>query len=176
MPVRSGPKLLNVDGTLQRSAWPFPDPARLLLEALGLHRILRRTPFYDDLGVWEHDTERTVDFVIGACLLLRADALRDVSGFDETFWLYGEEADLQKRLTMRGFSVLFTPHAVATHVGGASAMESAERLRHFYAGQMNFLRKHNGRWAWPMARAALLLGSILRRRWAAARLALLLSR
>ncbi len=164
-----GPRLHNPDGTLQRSAWPFPGPARLLLEALGLHRILRRTPFYEDLGTWDHDTERTVDFLIGACLLLRADALAQVGGFDESFWLYGEEADLQKRLSMRGFPVVLAPRARATHVGGASAMESAERLRHFYGGQMKFLRKHQGIWARAAGCAALLIGSVLRRRWATVR-------
>ena len=163
-----GPRLLNVDGSLQRSAWPFPDPARLLLEAIGLHRILRKTPAYEDLGTWAHDSERSVDFLIGACLLLRADALLEVGGFDENFWLYGEEADLQQRLAQREWSVVFTPLAGATHVGGASVMESSERLRHFYAGQMKFLRKHRCRAAWPLARLSLLIGSVLRRRWQAA--------
>jgi GT2 family glycosyltransferase len=171
-----GPRLLNPDKTLQRSAWPFPGPARLLLEAFGLHRILRRTPFYEDLGTWDHDTERTVDFLIGACLLLRADALAQVGGFDESFWLYGEEADLQKRLSLRGFSVVLVPRALATHVGGASAMESSERLRHFYTGQMKFLEKHRGRLAPAAARAALLVGSVLRRRWGASRTAMELGR
>jgi GT2 family glycosyltransferase/glycosyltransferase involved in cell wall biosynthesis len=163
-----GPRLLNIDGSLQRSAWPFPSPGRLLVEAIGLHRFLRKTPVYEDLGTWSHDSERDVDFLIGACLLLRADALLEVGGFDETFWLYGEEADLQQRLTTRGWSVVFTPRAQATHVGGASAMESSQRLRHFYTGQMNFLRKHRGRSAWPLARVSLLIGSVLRRRWRAA--------
>ena len=67
----------------------------------------------------------------GACLLLRAEALADVGGFDETFWLYGEEADLQRRMTRRGWSVIFTPRATVTHVGAASSVESVPRLRHF---------------------------------------------
>ena len=116
-----GPRLLNPDGSLQRSAWPFPDPVRLLLEAFGLHRILRRTRFYEDLGIWAHDEERTVDFLIGACLLLRAEALHEVGGFDERFWMYAEEADLQQRLRARGWKVIFTPAATVTHVGSGSS-------------------------------------------------------
>lgn len=167
-----GARLLNADGTLQRSAWPFPDPARLLLEAFGLHRLLRRTPFYEDLGTWPHDGERSVDFVIGACLLLRTEALREVAGFDERFWMYGEEADLQRRLVARGWSAIFAPKAEAIHVGGASEMASMRRLRHFYAGQRRFLLKHRGRGGWPTARFALLIGSCLRGRWRAAWVAL----
>jgi GT2 family glycosyltransferase len=164
-----GPRLFNLDGSLQRSAWPFPRAGRILLEAFALHRPLRRLGLLEDLGVWEHDEERAVDFLIGACLLLRTDALTEVEGFDEGFWLYGEEADLQWRLASRGWSVIFTPRAAATHVGGASSKESIPRLRHFYSGQRRFLEKHGGPGAWPIARFALVTGSILRRRWSAAR-------
>jgi hypothetical protein len=160
-----GARLLNPDGTLQRSAWPFPDPVRILLEAFGIHRLLRRTRFYEDLGVWAHDEERAVDFVIGACILLRADALAEVGGFDEQFWMYGEEADLERRLTDRGWSVILTPAANASHVGSASTTDSTVRIRHFYAGQRRFLRKHRGTGAWWVARFALLVGSVLRGRW-----------
>jgi GT2 family glycosyltransferase/glycosyltransferase involved in cell wall biosynthesis len=166
-----GPRLLNSDGTLQRSAWPFPDPTRLLLEAVGLHRILRRTPFFEDLGTWNHDEERRVDFLAGACLLLRATALAEVGGFDERFYMYAEEADLQRRMRARGWSVMLTPTAVVTHVGGASATGPASRLSQFYGGQLRFLRKHRGGGAVAIARISLLIGSVLRRRWASARIA-----
>jgi len=167
-----GARLHNVDGTLQRSAWPFPRGGRLLLEAVGLHRPLRSLGLIEDLGTWEHDEERCVDFLIGACLLLRPDALAEVGGFDEGFWLYGEEADLQRRMTARGWEVVFAPAGVATHVGGASSGASLVRLQHFYAGQRRFLRKHGTPLSWPSARLALLVGSLLRRRWNAVRVAL----
>ena len=171
-----GPRLLNSDGTLQRSAWPFPDPTRLLLEAVGLHRILRRTPFFEDLGTWNHDEERRVDFLAGACLLLRSTALAEVGGFDERFYMYAEEADLQRRLRARGWSVMLTPTAVVTHVGGASATGQASRLSQFYGGQLRFLRKHRGGGAVAIARISLLIGSLLRRRWASARIAVTVGR
>lgn len=166
-----GPRLHNPDGTLQRSAWPFPRASRLLLEAFMLHRPLRRLGVLEDLGTWPHDEERSVEFLAGACLLMRADALAEVCGFDEKFWLYGEEADLQRRLTTRGWGVVFTPTASATHVGAASSVLSNARLRHFYSGQRRFLTKHGGPLSWPLARLALLIGSVLRARWGAARVA-----
>lgn len=171
-----GARLLNPDGTLQRSAWPFPRTSRLLLEAFGIHRILRRTPLFEDLGTWLHDKEREVDFLIGACLLLRTEALNEVGGFDEKFWLYGEEADMQRRMANRGWRVVLAPGALATHVGGASSTESATRLRHFYRGQKRFLKKHGGRGAWPLAWLALVLGSVLRGRRAALQAAVELGR
>jgi GT2 family glycosyltransferase len=167
-----GPRLLNPDGTLQRSAWPFPRPGRLLLEALLLHRPLARLGLLEDLRTWKHDEERAVDFLIGACLLVRRDALAEIGGFDEGFWLYGEEADLCARLARRGRRIVLVPDARAVHVGGASSRGSTTRLRHFYRGQKNFLRKHGGPGAWPVARVALLVGSAARGRWRVARLAL----
>jgi GT2 family glycosyltransferase len=167
-----GARLLNPDGTLQRSAWPFPRARRLLLEAVVLHRPLARLGLVEDLRLWAHDEERAVDFLIGACLLLRRDALDGVGGFDEDFWLYGEEADLCRRFAEAGWEVVLAPDAVATHVGGASSAASAPRLRHFYRGQRRFLHKHAPRGAWPLARLALLLGSLLRGRWSVVRIAL----
>jgi GT2 family glycosyltransferase/glycosyltransferase involved in cell wall biosynthesis len=167
-----GPRLSNPDGTLQRSAWPFPRASRLLLESLALHRPLARLGLMEDLRLWAHDEERPVDFLIGACLLLRREALTEVDGFDEDFWLYGEEADLCRRLARRGWQVVLAPAARAVHVGGASSGVSRERLRHFYRGQKRFLQKHGRRGAWPLARMALLVGSALRGRWRVVRLAL----
>lgn len=67
---------------------------------------------------------------------------------------------------------MLVPAAEAVHVGGASSRSSAVRLRHFYRGQKRFLRKHGGPGAWPVARAALLVGSVLRGRVQAAGVAL----
>jgi GT2 family glycosyltransferase len=71
------PRLVDDAGTEQRVGWPFPTPARMWWEALGGPR-LRREPS---------------DFVVGAVLLLRRAAWREVGGFDERFFLYAEEAD-----------------------------------------------------------------------------------
>ena len=168
-----GPRLLNEDGSLQRSAWPFPRPGRVLLEAFALHRPLHGLGLIEDLRTWRHDEERTVDFLIGACLLIRRDALAEVGGFDERFWLYGEEADLCRRFAARGWKVALVPSAECTHIGGASSAGSSwTRLHWFYRGQKNFLRKHSRRGAWPVARLALLIGSTLRARWRVAAVAL----
>ena len=84
----AGPRLQHPDGGEQRPWWDFPSPARAWREAFGLHRL--RSP----------DFTRSADvpFVVGACFLVRTNAFRAVGGFDERYWLYGEEADLCKRL------------------------------------------------------------------------------
>jgi GT2 family glycosyltransferase len=171
-----GPRLLNPDGTLQRSAWPFPHAGRLLLEAFGVHRLLHRVRVLEDLGQWAHDEERSVEFLIGACLLFRAEMLAQVSGFDEAFWLYGEEADLQRRARSRGWSAVLAPAATVTHLAGASSTASYTRLRHLYAGQKLFLRKHGAPGSWMVGRFAVLAAALLRGHWTAARAAVRLGR
>jgi hypothetical protein len=171
-----GPRLLNPDGTLQRSAWPFPHAGRLLLEAFGVHRLLHTVRVLEDLGQWAHDEERSVEFLIGACLLLRAEMLAQVGSFDEAFWLYGEEADLQRRARSHGWSAVLAPAATVTHLGGASSTASYARLRHLYAGQKLFLRKHGAPGSWLVGRFAVLAAALLRGHWTAARAAVRLGR
>ena len=91
--LRADPDLASVapaqvDGTgrAQRVAWPFPSPARAWQEAVGLGRFGRQA-----------------EYVIGSVLLLRAEALEQVGGFDEAFFLYAEETDWARRASLLGW-------------------------------------------------------------------------
>lgn len=97
-----GPRLLNKDGTLQVSCWKFPSPARVWREALGVARVFASHPRWGDYFRWAHDQTRSVDFVIGACFLVRRAIYERVGGFDEHFFLYAEETDWQKRIRAAG--------------------------------------------------------------------------
>ncbi|HEY0072368.1 MAG TPA: glycosyltransferase family 2 protein, partial [Chloroflexia bacterium] len=96
----AGPRLLNRDGSLQRSAHHFPTPGMLLLEQLSAAALVRHVPWLNRryLGAWAHDEPRRVDWLVGACLLLRREALASTGLLDATFFMYGEEIDLFKRL------------------------------------------------------------------------------
>jgi GT2 family glycosyltransferase len=86
-----------------------------------------------------------VDWLEGACLMLRRVAFDEVGEFDEAFFMYSEDEDLCFRLRRRGWAVCFTARAEVWHQGGASsALAASEMLVHFYAGQMRFLLKHRG--------------------------------
>ena len=171
-PRRCRPAAAQRGGDTRALYMALSKGSRLLVEALGLHRTLRRLGMMEDAGTWDHDQERAVDFLVGACLRPRMDSVAKVRGFDEESWLYGEEADLRQRLTARGWHVFFTPAALATHVGGASSNISRARLRNPYSGQQRFLRKHRTPISWPFARVALLIGSAARGRWGGFRVAL----
>ena len=149
----AGPRLVRPDGSEQRAWWPFPSPALAWREALGLERLHSRPPAADG----------SVDFVVGACLLVRRDAFERLGGFDERFWLYGEEADLCRRLRDEGLRVVHVPAARAVHVGAASsAALGPVAFEHFQRGAELFVRKHHGPTGLALHRAGLLVGSLLR--------------
>lgn len=165
-----GPRLSNEDGSLQRSCFRFPTPARAWLENLWVSALLPGHWAAGDYRRWPHDSERRVDWVIGACLLVRREVFEQVGGFDERFFMYAEETDWQRRIRDRGWDIGFTPAAVVTHLGGASgAREKARINRHFFDSLDFYERKHHGLRGLVALRAAMVLGCCLRAPlWAAA--------
>jgi GT2 family glycosyltransferase len=158
-----GPQLLNGDGSLQRSCWKFPSPGRAWLENLGVTSLLPNHPLVGDYSRWEHDRERDVDFIIGACMLVRREAYERVGGFDEGFFLYSEETDWQRRMRDNGFRIVFTPSAQVTHLGGASgAAEKAKVNRHFFESLDRYEYKHHGLAGLISLRLAMSVGCLLR--------------
>jgi GT2 family glycosyltransferase len=101
-------------------------------------------------------------FVIGSILMLRAEALDQVGGFDERFFLYAEETDWAFRAHLLGWR-----HAVAhgvrgVHMGAGTSRDDRLREAHFHASQERYFRKHFGRGGWQAARAAAWAGAMAR--------------
>jgi N-acetylglucosaminyl-diphospho-decaprenol L-rhamnosyltransferase len=156
------PRLLNPDGSLQRSVRGFPTLWRLATEYFFLRKLAPRSrvlnAFY--AGGFDHDEAREVEWVMGACFLMRREAVEAVGGFDEEFFLFSEETDLLYRLHLAGWQVWFVPAAEAVHVGGAThgGRMFGENVR----GHLRFFAKHHG--PRQAARARLLLLVALRLR------------
>jgi GT2 family glycosyltransferase len=85
-----------------------------------------------------------VDWISGACMLLRAEAWHQVAGFDPDFFLYFEDVDLCRRLTDTGWTVYYQPEAQVTHLKGKSSEQIASRVEVWYRmGQLRYYSKHN---------------------------------
>lgn len=154
-----GPRLLYADGSLQQSCFRFTTPLYAWLENLGATKLFRRHPAWDDYRGWDHASEREVDFVIGACLLLRREVYERVGGFDERFFMYQEEADWQKRIRQAGWRVVFTPAAEVVHLAGASGRAEPVRVSgHFFESLDKYMLKHHGAPGFLLVRGAMLLG------------------
>lgn len=140
-----GARHLNADGTLQRSMDRFPTLLGDLLSYSELYRLppveaylRRRYPWWS-----EHDVEREIGWVNGACLMVRREVIDSVGLFDESFFIYGEEIDWCYRMWAGGWQVAFTPDAEVIHLGGqAMDAASARRIVLLYLGQVKFYDKH----------------------------------
>ena len=159
----AGPRLLNEDGSLQQSCFRFPGPGEAWRENLWVNAVLKNHPRLGDLRYWPHDAPRDVDFVTGACVLVRRRALEQAGGFDENFFMYSEETDLEKRIRRAGWGVRFVPSAVVTHLGGGSGkLEKARVNRSFFDSLDYFTAKHHGRLGLVSMRLATAAGCALR--------------
>jgi GT2 family glycosyltransferase len=133
-----GPKLVYPDGTRQDSAWRFPTP---LVSSLGLVTLGKA-------GVKQShgDDPRRVDWVMGAALMLRREALEQVGLFDEGFFLYSEEVDLQYRLRQAGWEVHYFPQAtVVHHESQFSAGIPDRRINEMWRSRHRYWHKHHSR-------------------------------
>jgi GT2 family glycosyltransferase len=139
-----GPKLLNPDGTLQRSVRGFPTVWRLATEYLYLRRLApgsRALNAFYGAG-FDHESEREAEFLMGACLLVRRAAIDEVGPPDPSYFLFSEEVDWCWRFHQAGWTVVFTPEARCVHVGGAS--HGGRLFRENVRGHLRFLRDHRG--------------------------------
>jgi N-acetylglucosaminyl-diphospho-decaprenol L-rhamnosyltransferase len=139
-----GPKLLNIDGTLQRSVRGEPTLWRLATEYLFIRKLAPHSKHLNPLyrGDFAHDRVEEVDWLFGPALLVRREAADAVGLFDEDFFMFSEEVDWMTRFRRAGWSVVFFPEAEVIHVGGAShgGRMYVENLR----GHLRWFAKHRG--------------------------------
>ncbi len=139
-----GPKLVNPDGSFQASYAHFPTLVSESLSAFGLNRRLYG-PYHPSPPPRPDERPGPVDWVPGACLLLRRKALEDVGPLDEGFWMYSEDTDLCYRLHRAGWKVYYLPDVEIVHFGGASSKQCRpESVGRLYRGKARFFRKHYG--------------------------------
>jgi len=115
-----GCRILNPDGSLQCCARPFPTIWRNWIWALYLRSLVHLSNVFmsDTYPGWTGDSERTVDWQSGCCLMIRRDLLNNIGGFDENLSYHCQDVDLCHRVWDSGHSVLYTPKATITHSGG----------------------------------------------------------
>jgi GT2 family glycosyltransferase len=143
-----GPRLANADGSLQRSAYPFPSAWDTFLGETGLHLAVRRIPGLRELFLrtWSHNRPRRVPWVLGAALAIRRSAFLEIGGFDERFFMYGEDVDLCRRFADAGWEVRYSPVTTIVHLGGGSTRRHEQAMRReFLASKRAYLLRHDSR-------------------------------
>jgi GT2 family glycosyltransferase len=162
----AGCRLYYEDGGLQRSCTSFPTLATELWQALWLDRLFPKSRIFGKywMTYWDFNDSREVESIIGACMLLRREAIEEVGLLDESYFMYSEEADLCYRLKEKGWKVRFIPQASATHIWGGTSKRIQEETTflRLYKSRTQFFRKHYGRVVTLLYKAVLILGSGMR--------------
>lgn len=132
-------KLLNPDGSFQSGYAPFSTLLEEFLIVTHIGELL--WPGYPSHG--DSNEIKETGWMSSACLLLRRAALEQVGLLDESYFIYGDEADLQYRLNQAGWKVVFLPNSSIIHFGGRS-MDRWKRRKMVYRGKMMFYKKNYG--------------------------------
>jgi GT2 family glycosyltransferase len=155
------PRIVEPDGTLDYSLRRFPRLRSTFAQALFLHRLLPNAPWVDEVirDRALYARAHSVEWVSGACLLVRRSVLEHIGGLDETYFHYSEDVDLCARIWKAGYEVRFVPGVTASHEGGASAPRTG-LLPILAASRIRYSAKHDGRLVALLVRAGVALGAL----------------
>jgi len=162
----AGPLLFDASGRAQRSTIRPPSSAWSLALWAAFPRSVSRA--YGALRGRAPRAPRPAEFLQGSALLLRRDAFEGVGGFDESFFMYGEDADLCARLREDGWAVAVCSDARFVHVGGGSTSDGERMAVELLRSWLRLIAKRRGLGQAERARRWLLTALRLRRREPAA--------
>ena len=132
-------KLMNPDGSFQSGFAPFSTLLEEFLIVTHIGELLWAG--YPSHG--DSNEIKETGWMSSACLLVRRAALDKIGLLDESYFIYGDEADLQYRLNKAGWKVVFLPNSSIIHFGGRS-MDRWKRRKMVYRGKMMFYKKNYG--------------------------------
>jgi N-acetylglucosaminyl-diphospho-decaprenol L-rhamnosyltransferase len=137
-----GPALVYPDGKPQAAAFRFPGMAQVTLDLFPIPRLMDSR-----LNGRLHNTRHpiTIDHPLGACMLIRGAAWRDVGPLDEGYFMYLEEVDWCQRAKRKGWQIWFEPRAVAVHHAGAATRQHAEAMHaQLWRSRLRYYQRFHG--------------------------------
>lgn len=136
-----GFKILNPDISIQKeSIRNTPTPLNTLLRFLGLDKFIKLLkPYYDE----NYEKVHEVEILSGACMLIKKEAFLDIGGFDESFFLYGDDIDLCIRLRKNGYKLYYLPINSVVHFKGGSLNKfSIKRIYLSHRAMFLYVKKY----------------------------------
>ena len=141
----AGPRLVREDGSLDLACRrSFPSPSAFFYRMLGLSKLFSKSRRFGryNLTYLDPDELTEVDSVVGAFMMVRAEAIHQVGLLDEAFFLYGEDLDWAYRIRKAGWKIYYNPQVTVLHVKAASTRHSLRARYEFYRAMHVFYRKH----------------------------------
>lgn len=142
----AGCKILNPDGSFEpASKRGFPSPWSAFSRVFGLSRLFPKSRLFGGYNLtWlDPDSTTEVEALSGCFMFFRGDLLRELDGFDEDFFMYGEDLDICWRVKQEGWQVWYHPATSIIHLKGESTRRSSlDSIAMFYDAMEIFARKH----------------------------------
>lgn len=142
----AGCKILNPDGSFQLPCRrSFPTPWVAFTKIFGLSALFPRSKIFGryNLTYLSPDETYDVEAISGSFMMISREALERVGGFDETFFMYGEDLDLCYRVSQSGLKVYYVHSTKIIHFKGESTRRSElDEIRLFYGAMQQFVEKH----------------------------------
>ena len=140
-----GSKLVDGENRLQHTCRQFPSVLTYIFRRLNF------LPFFEQsrrlrehiMADWDHSQIREVDYVVGACQLIRREVLNDVGQLDERFFYGPEDVDFCLRAHLHGWKIYYFPNAIVVHFSNNKHKKpfSKQTFKHLW-GLFYFFQKH----------------------------------
>ena len=140
-----GARMMDGNGVfLPESKRAFPTPWVSFCKIFGLSKLFPRSPWFAKYHLrYLSDLEpQCIDILSGAYMLCRTSVLQQLKGFDEDFFMYGEDIDLSYRIVKAGYQNWFLPTPMIHYKGESTHKDSMRYVRIFYDAMLIFYRKH----------------------------------
>lgn len=150
----TGCRVLNSDRTLQLTCFMYPSILNMLISYTYLNKLFSKSRFFgrEQMRWWNRDDTREVDVVTGCYMLARREAIEQVGGMDEQFFMYSEETDWCYRFKEAGWQIMFTPDAKIIHLGGSSTEKvRAKMILQWRKSMLLFFQKYKNPAAYGIA-------------------------
>ncbi len=156
-----GPRLYYKDGVFQHSAFRFPDWKQVFLDLFPIHwrvqesRLNGRYP----RSLYAAMKPFPVDFILGAVMMVRPEAIRQVGLLDEGYYMYVEEVDWCRRMRDAGWEIYLEPRAGTLHFSSRSTSQFPEEMFvALWRSRLRYFRKYHGNLYNQLIRGIMLLG------------------
>lgn len=141
-----GPRLLNKDLTFQYACRRnLPNPINSFFHLFGLTKIFKNSKFVNEYKQYASDPEVTgpTEALSGAAMMFRRKVYGEIGGFDEIFFMYGEDLDFCKRVLDKGWKTVYVSEARIIHFGGqSSGKRRVQSLINFYEAMWLYYKKY----------------------------------
>lgn len=153
------------DGQMTPNCFMFASVQNLIISLIGLHKLFPKNRFFgrERLTWWNYQSVKEVDVVAGCFMLVRHEAINQIGGLDERYFMYGEEMDWCWRFKKAGLKILYYPDARIIHYGGLSASQNPQEMRReLQRSFLLFIERRQGKPARIIARILFILSGVIR--------------